>query len=79
MSELLSVTSIGEDPATFVRRHGRVIEEFGPLTQDSGNVSWLVEAGDPPLMANPESQQTHFAMPTREDVERFKRNGHRFK
>ncbi len=39
----------------------------------------LVEAGDPPLMANPESQQTHFAMPTREDVERFKRNGHRFK
>lgn len=46
MSELLSVTSIAEDPAVFVRRHGRVIEEYGPLTQDSGNVSWLVEAGD---------------------------------
>lgn len=39
----------------------------------------LVEAGNPPLTPNPESQQTHFAMPTREDVERFKRNGHRFK
>ncbi len=39
----------------------------------------LVEGGTPPLTPNPESQQTHFAMPTREDVERFKRNGHRFK
>jgi len=39
----------------------------------------LVEAGNPPLTPNPESQQTHFAMPTREDVERFRGHGHRFK
>jgi len=45
MSELLSVDSITEDPAAFVRRHGRVLGEFGPRTQDSGNVSWLVDTG----------------------------------
>jgi methionyl-tRNA formyltransferase len=38
----------------------------------------LVEAGDPPLMVNDETQQSHFAMPTKADVERFQRNGHRF-
>ncbi|HYF15603.1 MAG TPA: formyltransferase family protein [Phycisphaerales bacterium] len=38
----------------------------------------LVEAGDPPLMPNPEAEQSHFAMPTRADVERFRKNGHRF-
>ncbi len=38
----------------------------------------LVEAGEPPLMPNPESEQSHFAMPTREDVARFRANGHRF-
>lgn len=38
----------------------------------------LVEAGDPPLMPNPEAEQTHFAMPTKEDVARFRANGHRF-
>jgi methionyl-tRNA formyltransferase len=38
----------------------------------------LVEAGDPPLMENPEDQQSHFHMPTKADVERFKEAGHRF-
>lgn len=39
----------------------------------------LVEAGEPPLTPNPESEMTHFAMPTKADVERFKSIGHRFK
>lgn len=39
----------------------------------------LVEAGEPPLTPNPESEMTHFAMPTAEDVARFKKHGHRFK
>lgn len=38
----------------------------------------LVEAGNPPLMPNPEAEQSHFAMPTPEDVRRFKTHGHRF-
>jgi len=38
----------------------------------------LVEAGEPPLMPNPEAEQSHFAMPTKADVERFRKNGHRF-
>ena len=38
----------------------------------------LVEAGDPPLLDNPESESTHFSMPTREDVRRFRQHGHRF-
>jgi methionyl-tRNA formyltransferase len=38
----------------------------------------LVEAGHPPLMPNPESELTHFSMPTAEDVRRFKTHGHRF-
>lgn len=38
----------------------------------------LVEAGEPPLMPNSESESTHFAMPTSEDVARFKSHGHRF-
>jgi len=46
MSELLTARAIAEDPGVYVRRHGTVIEEFGHLTQDSGNVSWLVEVGD---------------------------------
>lgn len=32
----------------------------------------------PPIMPNPESEQTHFSMPTREDVRRFREHGHRF-
>lgn len=39
----------------------------------------LVEAGDPPLMPNPESEMTHFSMPTKEDVRRFREKGHRFR
>src|SRR5690606_27316688 len=36
-------------------------------------------AGRPvPTTPNPESEMTHFSMPTKADVERFKRNGHRF-
>jgi hypothetical protein len=46
MSELLSVGAIAEDPGVYVRRHGMVIDEFGRHTQDSGNVSWLVDVGD---------------------------------
>jgi serine/threonine protein kinase, bacterial len=46
MSELLRVTTVAEDPGVFVRRHGVVTDEFGHQTQDSGNVSWLVDAGD---------------------------------
>jgi methionyl-tRNA formyltransferase len=38
----------------------------------------LVEAGDPPLMPNDESQSTHYSMPTRADVQRFRAAGHRF-
>jgi methionyl-tRNA formyltransferase len=38
----------------------------------------LVEAGDPPLMPNLEEESTHFAMPTAEDVKRFKGHGRRF-
>ncbi len=38
-----------------------------------------VEAGDlEDLMPNPEAEMTHFSMPTREDVRRFRRGGHRF-
>ena len=38
----------------------------------------LIEAGSPPLLPNDASQATHFSMPTREDVKRFKASGHRF-
>lgn len=47
MSELLRVGTIsGEDVGGYVRRHATVIEQFDHLTQDSGNVSWLVEVED---------------------------------
>ena len=46
MSALLTVDSIDDDPAELVRREGAVVAEFGHLTQDSGNVSWLVDVGD---------------------------------
>ncbi len=38
----------------------------------------LVEAGDYELIPNDESEATHHSMPTREDVVRFRANGHRF-
>lgn len=37
----------------------------------------LIEAGDPPLIPNPETEATHFSMPTRADLKRFRANGHR--
>lgn len=37
-------SDIGEDPATYVRRCGTVLRQFDHRTQDSGNVSWLVES-----------------------------------
>ena len=46
MSELLRARRIAEDPDAFVRGQGTVLAEFGHLTQDSGNVSWLVDLGD---------------------------------
>lgn len=39
----------------------------------------LVEAGDPPLIANDEEDASHFSMPTKEDLRRFMREGHRLK
>lgn len=37
----------------------------------------LIEAGDPPLMDNPEEESTHFSMPKRKDLLRLKACGHR--
>jgi len=40
------VTSgIDQDPASYVRQCSTVLREFNHLSQDSGNVSWLVESG----------------------------------
>lgn len=33
---------------------------------------------EPPTMPNPESEMTHFSMPTKADVDRFRAAGHRF-
>jgi methionyl-tRNA formyltransferase len=38
----------------------------------------LVEAGNPPLLPNDESKATHFSMPTRADVKKFRAAGRRF-
>jgi hypothetical protein len=43
----------------------------------------IVEGADalgtrPPTTPNDEGAATHFSMPTRADVERFRRSGHRF-
>jgi len=45
MSELLTSSTTAEWPGDVVRRCGTVLAEYGPLTQDSGNVSWLVDIG----------------------------------
>lgn len=45
VSELLTANTISELPSAFVGRCGAVLAEYGPLTQDSGNVSWLVDVG----------------------------------
>lgn len=39
----------------------------------------LVEAGDPPLLPNEESESTHFSMPTREDLKRLRASGRRLR
>ena len=39
----------------------------------------LVEAGNPPLLENPEDCSTHFSMPGPEDVRRLRRAGHQFR
>jgi serine/threonine-protein kinase len=43
VSELLTAGSTDESPEILVRRTGRIIEQFDHRTQDSGNISWLVE------------------------------------
>lgn len=46
-SVLLTASSIDEvDVGVFVRRHGAVVATYDHLTQDSGNVSWLLDVGD---------------------------------
>lgn len=41
----LTVTSnIDQDPASYVRQCSTILREFNHLSQDSGNVSWLVES-----------------------------------
>jgi serine/threonine-protein kinase len=44
VSAFLSVAGIDQLASAYVARHGRVEREFSHLTQDSGNVSWIVEA-----------------------------------
>jgi serine/threonine protein kinase, bacterial len=46
MSDLLTRAAIDDAPLDHLRRQGTVVAEFGHLTQDSGNVSWLVDTGD---------------------------------
>jgi serine/threonine-protein kinase len=45
MPDLLTATTTDLDPADLVRQHGTVVAEFGHLTQDSGNISWVVDDG----------------------------------
>ena len=42
---LLTVKRTDEPPEVLVRRSGRVISQFDHRTQDSGNISWVVETG----------------------------------
>ncbi len=37
----------------------------------------LVEAGNTPVIDNPEEDASHFSMPTRNDLNRFRKTGHR--
>lgn len=58
MSELLDLGTIAaEDIGDYVRRHATVIEQFDHLTQDSGNVSWLVEVEDQRLFVKTAGSQ----------------------
>ena len=38
-------SDIDQDPASYVRQCSTILREFNHLSQDSGNVSWLVESG----------------------------------
>lgn len=42
---LLRADHIDDQPRDFVEQHGVIRQEFAHLTQDSGNVSWLVDIG----------------------------------
>jgi serine/threonine protein kinase, bacterial len=42
--DLTAVEIIDEDPSAYVRACGTVLRVFNHLSQDSGNVSWLVES-----------------------------------
>lgn len=44
MSRLVTVERTAEDAATFVRGCGTILHEFSHHTQDSGNVSWLIDS-----------------------------------
>lgn len=45
MANLTVTSGIDQDPASYVRQCSTVLREFNHLSQDSGNVSWLVESG----------------------------------
>jgi len=47
-----------QDIGAYLRRHGTVLQEFGRLTQDSGNVSWLVAVGDQRLFVKSAGAQS---------------------
>ena len=38
----------------------------------------VIEQGDPKLMSNRARDATHFSMPTKDDVKKFRAAGHRF-
>lgn len=40
----LSVTETCLEPAEFLARHGRIAGEFSHLSQDSGNISWIIDS-----------------------------------
>jgi serine/threonine protein kinase, bacterial len=45
VSGLLSASAMTDDPARYVAQHATVVATFDHHTQDSGNVSWLVDTG----------------------------------
>lgn len=44
MSAFLSVAGTDQPAPAYIARHGRIEREFSRRTQDSGNISWIVEA-----------------------------------
>jgi serine/threonine-protein kinase len=45
VSGLLTVKRTNDPPEVLVRRSGKVISQFDHRTQDSGNISWVVQTG----------------------------------